>query len=443
MNQVIKRTLGRILILIFSALLSSIAVAVSLEDGPVTASNPQSSSQSSQNSDSAAIQLIKAEQKKLWGKVKFTPPYEEGEVIKLAYKAANEREAKAIFKGDDVFLGVFKFDVQLERLRWNRTRDLIFRANPSVYENPFMLEILARQAASIEIILRQEHTNTINKQNSAQLDRLLLFTVPSKNFDAASGSIDDHHIVYLSSGLTSYLYMAAKSVVLSWKPIEAKNSAVAFKATPEAIKQVLSEDPNVEQLLYKTLHTWIVDGYPQFETNNPPPLQYHPPLGMLITHAERFVIAHEYGHIFTRLLGVELRQKWNVEYEADKFAYNMALTSASILDRLPPNISIQGAFFVLTAIDVMRKAITTVMCGYVPKDLGSKSHPPATHRLARLKRLFQEDIAESALEGAMVPSKTLNLLWERIEPKFQDLHRQSAMRNFSDIHANWRKRYSC
>lgn len=442
MNQAVKQTINRISILIVSTMLSSITVAALPEDDFFKVSDSQSGQQPPQNPNNAALRLIRAEQSKLWAEVKSTPLYEEGEVIKLAYQTAKEREAKAIFKGDDVLMGIFKFDTKLERLRWDRTRDIISRANPSVYENPFMLEILARQAASIEIILRQEHTPTLNTKHSAELDRLLLFTVPSKDFDAASGTLGDHHIVYLSSGLTSYLYMAAKSVVLSWQPIEAKNSAVAFKTTPEAINQVLAEDPWAEQLLYKALYSWIMDGYPQFETNNPPPLQYQPPLSLLITHAERFVIAHEYGHIFAQLLGAESRQKWEVEYDADVFAYIMVLKSAIELDRLPPNISVQGAFFVLTALDVMRKAIKTVLCGFVPEDLGSKSHPPAVHRLASLKRIFNENNPESSMEGAMVPSKTLNLLWDRIEPKFQDLHKQSAMRNFSDIHPHWRK-HSC
>ncbi|WP_108859965.1 hypothetical protein [Ruegeria sp. Alg231-54] len=67
----------------------------------------------------------------------------------------------------------------LERKRFAHTRDIVNRVIPSPNEDGVYLEMLPRQAASIEIFLRNEHRGTPNGRMTDLCNRVLVSTSPS------------------------------------------------------------------------------------------------------------------------------------------------------------------------------------------------------------------------------------------------------------------------
>ncbi len=382
-----------------------------------------------------SISILREHQKACRQILGITADRTEKEVLKLALKRAQEREEQSMFQGEFVRDGVFKYPIHLEKIRWRRTRDIIRRVMPGMDEDPVYLEMLARQAASIEIILRQEHADSPNPKASALCEQILLGTTAVLDPSAFSGPAGDHVMVVLSNGIISFLYQVAKAVVLSWRPVKARQgSSVAFRWGPEDIDFVLSKGTHPLELLYKTLYTYIYNGRPRAVGFDPPAAEYHPPLSMLTNFDERFVIAHEYGHALLHQMdsiGVlpPDSKSWQKEFEADSFAFLFTIRSAQELDFVPANIALQGAFFSLSGFEVIRKTLDIARFGDVKEDKGVATHPPTQQRIEVLKQLYRKHVGSDendilAIEGALGPSMTLNLLWDRIRGRFIETHRR-------------------
>src|SRR5690554_360523 len=108
----------------------------------------------------AAVREVQHQQERAW---RTLVPGGRGDsdtaaVIEAALARAARREQEASVDQGYVYASGFKYPLVMERLRWARTRDIIQRVAPGPYEDATYLEMLARQAASVEIILRREHT---------------------------------------------------------------------------------------------------------------------------------------------------------------------------------------------------------------------------------------------------------------------------------------------
>ena len=88
------------------------------------------------------------------------------------------------------------------------------------------------------------------------------------------------------------------------------------------------------------------------------------------------------------------------------------------IDRMPANIATYGAFFVLTALDVIRKTLDVVRHGAVQEDRGFVSHPPIAQRLGTMRemyaQLYPEKDDQNSIRAALIPAQTLDLLWTRM-----------------------------
>jgi hypothetical protein len=374
------------------------------------------------------------------------PKRSEEEVLKETLDRARLRESQSVRQGDFIREGINKYPAALEELRWKRTRDIIERIVPGVDEEPVLLEMLARQAASVEIILRREYTSEPSSKAAAILDRVVLGTVPNLTWEAETKSPErksNYSIIIISTGLMSYLYQTAKAVVLSWPQVSAPPGATySFGTQTTQIDQHLKTHPDAQELLYEVTSRYLFQGFPGPTESNIPPVPYTAPLAQLVTHAERFVIAHEYSHgLFNKWESIEpeslepipgISLKWTKELLADSSAFSIAIVSARELERrLPPNVALQGGIFALSAHDLLRRAKDAFCYGHEQQDLGSESHPPTYRRIKQLQDLYRLTIAgpttyttpngqrvDLSIEGALVPMKTLDLLWRRIEGRF-------------------------
>ena len=155
-------------------------------------------------------------------------------------------------------------------------------------------------------------------------------------------------------------------------------------------------------------------------------------MSLLTIFNERFVIAHEYGHALGQHLNAAYYRppgisEWADEFNADFLGWVFTTISAAELDLIPPNVALQGAFFSLYALDILRKTRDLIESGSIQEDKGTKSHPTNQKRIEFLKELYKQqnfgDYEHNSkidldVEDALIPGKTLEYLWSKIQNQF-------------------------
>lgn len=345
-----------------------------------------------------------------------------GDGLALALGHADAREATYVRAGDSLVSEGFRYDPRLEGLRFARTRALIERAAPGPDEDPRYLEMIARQAASVEMVLRGEYDDDSGPAPAAAAlcDRVLLGTIPTLDPGAYAQGLADYRFVLVCAGLIDFLFQAAKAVILALpKVTPAPGAALALSADGAAISAALDADPLPATLLGLTLSAYLFGGLPRSPGAPPMPVERHGPLRVLVNCTERFVLAHEYAHT--------LHQAWDLcypgdsaaqeEFVADILALNLTLRSAYDLDGIAPNLAAQGPFFVLAALDCLRRTLHAVRDGAVYADTGQPGHPPLSERAAVLHQTYLDKVSAAdddlSIRAALVPAQTLELLWQR------------------------------
>ena len=185
---------------------------------------------------------------------------------------------------------------------------------------------------------------------------------------------------------------------------------------------MLKQDSFPLELLQANIDAYMFDGIPRSLVFSAlPPPEYHFTLKILTAFSERFVIAHEYGHTLFDQADVTLSREdeHEEEYSADAFAFYYIAESGRTLDLLPENFSLQGAFFALTALDVIRRTLDIIKYGEIHEDQGFLGHPPITRRLEFLKHLYLSKISnrddELSIKVALAPGNTLEFLWGKLQ----------------------------
>jgi hypothetical protein len=354
--------------------------------------------------------------------------------LHAALEAAANRRAQSSRDGDYIREGALKYEAKLEEARWALTTRIIKRVIPGPCEDPRYLEMLARQAASIEFLLERPEPKSKAQKNADALSRILIGTTGEPRSQGYSALEDGMAIILISAGMFDFLYQTSKAVVLSWKPIEpAKGSAVGFSALVADMEQVLNENPYPADLLYNTLAAWLYEGRPRAKDSTAPPIDYQWPLTLLINGAERFVVAHEYGHAFMHQLGVSARGgqmpqapkgPWSREFQADGFAHFAVAQSSAILDLLPANMALQGAVVAMKAHQILDAAMQIATTGIQATETARVSHPPFSQRIALLEESYlrhhpHPSIAQKDLPGMLFPGQTIDELWRRAKPRLK------------------------
>jgi hypothetical protein len=364
-----------------------------------------------------------------WGKGLQEPT---GDITQAALDMVTKREGALIEDGPYLREGVFKYEVQTERDRWAATRALIRRTAPGPYEDPNYLVLIAREAASVEWFIE----NTGGGEPAEEvINRIVIGTTGAPQSEGFTRPVGGSTaIIAISAGMIDLLYQTSKAVVLSWKENPApEGTSVAFSGRRDDTIAVIDANPYPVELLRDTLATWFYEGFPRAKDSTTPPPQYHPPLSILIKGAERFIVAHEYGHAFMDVLGLLGPDGSRVlppppangperELRADLFATVAVAQSARRLDHLPPNMALQGAIVAMKAHQVFLRAVGIAMNGVPIPDQGSESHPPFDARLKQLQDWYVKNhpdpkAAQEDLGAMRVPAETVELLWERAQPQ--------------------------
>jgi hypothetical protein len=345
--------------------------------------------------------------------------------VALALQHAVRREASATRDGPFIRVGPFKYEAGIEEARWSLTTEIIQRVNPGPFEDPRYFEMLARQAASIELGLSRPGS----KEGilPATFARVIVGTTGQARSEASTALVAGVAVISVSGGLMEFLYQGAKALVLAWKEATPKEGVtLSFSGRPEDTEEVLDGDPYPATLLRDTLTSWLYHGHPRAPHSAAPAGSRSWPLSLLINGAERFVLAHEYGHALIEQLAVpELasgngpaeESPWAREFSMDAFGAMAVVYSSAYLDRLPPNIALQGAAVAMKAHEIFDSLQEIVSAKYGTE--APATHPPFEQRLEVIKQVYLRlhpdlNTAQRDLAGMLVPARTFDQVWARI-----------------------------
>jgi hypothetical protein len=373
-----------------------------------------------------------------------------GSPLADALDRAARREANSVREGSCIRDETLKYPADAEQARWALTRQIIERVSPGPFEDPVFFEMLARQAASVELALHPSDRE--GAISPGVLSRIIVGTIGQPRSEAYSAPIADAALIAVSAGMMEFKYQCAKALVLAWKALpSAGEDLLSFSGKPEDTEQVLDTNPYPVTLFRDTLTSWLYQGRPRAPESVLPARARRTPIAMLINSAERFVLAHEYGHVLMDELHVldqaspapsGANSPWDKEFAADTFGALVAVESGALLDRLPANMALEGAELAMKTDEIFDEVLDMATGAHVP-DAGSSgeasaSHPPFPQRILVLEQLYRQNhpdpaVADDDLPGMRVPAQTLDQIWQRTRPQLTAIL-QSGM----PLHPVWR-----
>ncbi len=368
----------------------------------------------------AARAVLRGEQRQAAGGV---PNPTDPDPRASALARAAEHEASAVPDGDDaVVVGPFRYRREQEAQRWRRTRRVIERCDPGRHEDGNYLHLLARQAASVEMLFPP------GEPAAQLLDGVVLGTVAGTDPQATSRRVGGGSVVQMTAGLVYLLYQLSKSVVLAWQATDADEGGPAGFSTLEgSVDAVLERDGTAVAVLDGLLRRWLFEGVPRPHDSVAPAARYHPPLTVMINCAERFVIAHEYAHLLVDQsdtwvpppLDPSLPPGWGKELRADVLGLAMTQASAHDLDRYEPNIALQGPLVACWGFEIM-----TRMREWVGRPVEHTTHPPPMMRAESLLATYRalpevQQRPDWDPRPALHASETVAALWARVAPALE------------------------
>jgi hypothetical protein len=350
-----------------------------------------------------------------------------------ALDAAQRRMDPSLRDGDFVWEAGFRYRATTEASRWERTRQIIDRVGPGPNEDGVYFELLARQAASVELTLlelAEDETLPPKLPLADALQGILIGTTGEPRSDASTSHLPSSAVVALSAGMVYLMYQAAKAVVLSWKLEPSKGAAIKGSTSLDDVIDILESDSRAVDQLANTLLAWLLTGVARPANSVVPPEKYISPLTLLINNAERFVIAHEYCHAlfdstpYTAPSWLpEPATAYDKEFRADLFATVVLIRAGDSLDRMAPNMVLQGAAHAMKIHEIADRAIDLARGGDGNPVWSSMTHPPFSQRAQAVFSAYEDlvDISDERLElePAYFVASTLDELWTRTQPKIE------------------------
>jgi hypothetical protein len=294
--------------------------------------------------------------------------------------------------------GVFRFHRESEEERIRRSEELVRRVQPGPFEDPGYFAFLAYEAASIEMALP--------KVDKERFSRFLLGTIHEASVNAFSERFDSsgYTVVLLYSGFIDFIYQSAKAVVEAVHPVRTPDSSSFVRATMdlEKIRAELKANDAPVNRVYRTLESYFFKGYPRAFANETLLEEQVPMLEVLVYMAERWTLAHEYGHGLASGLDFSKApgsSPWAEEFNADNSAAILTVLSAASLDDFSPEFALSGGNFTLACLDIVRRAYSIVTTGREGGDSGTQTYPPYKLRAERNIAVFQQLSEKQYREG--------------------------------------------
>jgi hypothetical protein len=241
------------------------------------------------------------------------------------------------------------------------------------------------------------------------------------------------------------MYQAAKAVVLSWKIEPGTGAAVKASNELRDVISIIDADSRPAGQLADTLLAWLLTGVARPANSIAPSEKYLSPLTLLTNHAERFVIAHEYCHALFDNTPYqspswlpEPATDYDKEFRADLFATVVLIHAGELLDRMAPNMVLQGATHAMKIHEIAERAIDLARGGDGNPVWSSTSHPAFSQRAQSVFLAYKElvDISDERLdlEPAYFVASTLDELWARAGPTIE-----AQLESGAHIHPIWNR----
>ncbi|UVT18566.1 MAG: hypothetical protein H8K03_12085 [Nitrospira sp.] len=335
--------------------------------------------------------------------------------------------------------GVFKYRRESEISRIARAKSIICHVAPGPFEDPIYFAILAYQAASVEMAYEGLYQK---RPIPVDFSKFLLGTLhfPLVNAFADKITKTPYTIVVIFSALIDFFYQAAKAVVEAVNPLMSTDprSSVVVNFDPEVIRTRLDSDSRSAERLYQTLRGYFVDGKARASAGEIIPQEHYPVLSLLVGMAERWTIAHEYGHglapSFERVPPT-VNPVRTEEYFADRHATIATVFSAASLDSVPPEIPLGGAIFTLACLDILQKSRSILQTGKeTSSDAEQGTHPEPVSRAAEVINCFRQ-----FFDVHYYPDKgfDLKLLLRKEVPKTHEFSREHSERAYKYANVLW------
>jgi hypothetical protein len=341
-----------------------------------------------------------------------------------ALAALDVDQAKLVPAGDSVLRGPFRYDANTEEQRYARVRQVIERVQPGPFEDVNFFLMLARKAASVEMVMSGQITGKGLGQDV--FDHIVIGSTGEPRSEAYSALAKGAVAIAVSAGMMDFLYQSAKSVVRCWR-LKQNDGGYGFLTGESDVEAVLDEDPYPVNCFCDTPYSWLVAGVPRPAYSSLPEEKlYQTPLEMLIVGSETFVIGHEYGHALMHHLKVlgELPAEptsWDREFQADTIACRAVVDCGRLLDRLPTELALQGGFFSMKVHSIFEEVMAAIRHSGIGD---SKTHPPFDQRQAVIEHLYRTNYsngdADGAIDGMVGAARTLGQVWLRAKPLLYD-----------------------
>lgn len=316
----------------------------------------------------------------------------------------------------------------------NRIRRKVIAEVPSAFEDPMTYAAISLVVADVEQVLRE-----IGAAMPAR--PVLIGTVPTGRVNAVTLVPPGHeeHVVLFDSGLFAFTGLLGKALSQCLPIVGDDGDNVSLSADLDTVREHVRSSREGIARLGELIFAYVLAGSPHAAPRYPWSGKTDLIGNYLIATMERFLVAHEYGHVVQDDHAQELRRRflndtdevtysWGQEAAADIFgarvAVQAALDSGSDL-----SVAYTGVEITFGALELVERAVSVVKHGRVViDDAGSATHPPLRERRQMLRDFFpsmvtkaQADMAADAMTAAQDFADVLDLLWSEMEPAFVSL----------------------
>jgi hypothetical protein len=285
---------------------------------------------------------------------------------------------------------------------FGQAEKIIDRIQPGKYEDGRYIALIAKEAARIELglLFDMDTLNLLGEVRPA-LDRIIFGTVANPKSEPLTSKFGKHVIITIPSAVVYLLYGMAKSVASVWSgPTKARagwsRSAQLRELAAGDMAAAVHADPAASQVVEQLFSSWFFDGSARAHPSPPPEWDSMGKTAELVSCAERFVLAHEYGHALADEFGMKFpwlidrapKDSIDREHRADFVGTVLLAMSGTQVSDFDALTCVQGAVLALKTHEIMSDAIHLARGGGGNLVWSSEDYPSFSDRLEQVIHTF-------------------------------------------------------
>lgn len=270
-------------------------------------------------------------------------------------------------------------------------------------------------------------------------------TLPLGQLNAMAMAVPDssESLIAFQHGVFGFANLVSKAVAASFPvvPNTDAEDGVTFSTDLEIVERRFAEDDLPLRRLDDFLAAYLVAGHPHAAAQYFLEMPYSRLAEMFLNAFELFIFSHELGHVVAghvdarrtvqRLTDHAVEPAppdWKRELEADYLGTAVAV--AAMREReIDFALGYCGIDLVFSAIELVDRALSTLRYGEVREAPISATHPPAQLRRESSRHWIAEFAGEEgpgAIDLATTSQRLLELMWDRLQPGFEERHRNGV-----------------